>query len=80
MWNIKIVDIGGNGLVVEFNSILDTLAEVEILVINSINEKLAVTKTELVHVDELVYSVLLHGHEIGIVSIKDINPAQLNRK
>lgn len=80
MWDVKIVDIGGDGLVVDFSSNLETLAEVEILVTNSINQKLGVTKTQLMHVDELVYDVILHGHDIGVVVIKDVNPAPVERK
>jgi len=80
MWQIKIVDIGGDGLVTEFNSTLETLAEVEVLVINAINTKLCVCTISLEHVDELVYSVWLCGHEIGVVAIRDINPAPVKRK
>ena len=80
MFTIKCVDIGGDGLVVDFNSNLETLAEVEILVINSINEKLGISGTILEHVEDLVYSVWVSGHEIGVVVIKDINPAPVERK
>ena len=80
MWLVQIVDIAGNGLVVDFSSTLETLAEVEILVSNSINEKLGVSCIQLEHVDELVYTVWLNGHDIGIVSIKDVNPAPAKRK
>ena len=80
MFSVKIVDIAGDGIVVDFNSTLETLAEVEILVTNSINEKLGVSCIQLVHDDELVYSVWLNGHEIGIVAIKSVNAAPAKRK
>jgi len=80
MWNIKLVDIGGDGLVTEFDSMLNTLDEIEILVESTINQQLAVHCVRLNHVDELVYDVLLNGHEIGIVSIKDVNPVPAIRK
>jgi len=80
MWAVKLVDIGGNGLVVELTSTLETLAEVEFFVVNVLYEKLGVAPIHLVHTDELVYGVWLNGHEIGVVSIKDVNPAPLKRK
>jgi len=80
MFSIKFVDIGGDGLVVDFNSNLETLAEVELLVTNSINEKLGISCTVLEHVEDLIYSVWINGHEIGVVVIKDINPAPVERK
>ena len=80
MFSVKMVDIGGDGLVVDFSSNLETLAEVELLVINSINEKLGISCTVLEHVEDLVYSVWINGHEVGVVVIKDINPAPVERK
>ena len=80
MFNIKLVDIGGDGLVTEFNSSLQTLAEVEILVEGSINQHLGVHSCRLEHVDDLVYDVWVNGHEVGIVAIKDVNPAHTKRK
>ena len=80
MFSVKMVDIGGDGLVVDFNSNLETLAEVEILVTNSINQKLGISCTQLEHVEDLVYSVWINGHEIGVVVIKDVNPAPVERK
>lgn len=80
MFNIRFVDIGGDGLMAEFNSPLDTLVEVEILIVSTLNEKLGVCCIQLVHDGELVYTVWLNGHDIGVVSIKDVNPAPLKRK
>jgi len=80
MWSVKLVDIGGNGLVVELTSTLETLAQLETLIVGTLNERLGVVCIRLEHVDELVYSVWLNGHEIGVVAIKDVNPAPLKRK
>jgi len=80
MFNIKIVDIAGDGIVVDFNSMLETLAEVEIFVVSSINQKLGVSCIQLEHTEDLVYSVWLNGHEIGVVAIRDVNPAPIKRK
>jgi len=80
MWAVKLVDIAGDGLVTDFSSTLDTLAEVEILVTATICQKLGCLYIRLDHVDDLVYSVWLNGHEIGVVAIKDVNPASMKRK
>ena len=80
MFNIKIIDIAGDGIVVDFNSTLETLAEVELLIVGSINDKLGVCGICLEHDEELVYTVLLNGHDIGVVSIKSINPEPSKRK
>jgi len=80
MWQIKLVDIAGDGLVTDFSSTLETLAEVEILVTATICQKLGCLYIRLEHVDELVYTVWLNGHDIGVVSVKDVNPAPLKRK
>lgn len=73
MFNIHLVDIGGDGLVTEFNSSIDTLAELEIMVTAVINKHLGIHTTVLVYDDDLVYSVYVNGHEIGVVAIKDVN-------
>lgn len=80
MFSIKLVDIAGDGLVVEYSSKLETLAEVELLIVGTINEKLGLTCIQLEHTDDLVYSVWLNGHEIGIVVIKDVNPVPKGAK
>ncbi len=80
MFNIKLVDIGGDGLTTEFNSTLETLIEVEILVVSTLNRHLRVHTVRLEHTEDLVYSVWLCGHEIGVVAIKDVNPHPVKRK
>lgn len=73
MFDIKLVDINGNGLVVDCETYLETLAEVEIFVKNAINTHLGITTVELVYDDELVYSVWVNGREIGLVVVKSVN-------
>ena len=80
MFNIKLVDITGNGLVTEFNSTLETLAEVEILVEGTINQHLGVLHTRLKHTEDLVYTVMLNGVEVGVVAIRDVNAKPRARK
>ena len=80
MWHIKLVDINGDGLVVDIDSHLETLAEVELCAKQTINEHLHITNVELVHDDELVYSVWVNGHEIGLVVVKSVNEPSQKRK
>ena len=72
MFDMKLVDIGGDGLVVECQSDVDTLAETEILVKSSINQHLGVNCTELRHIEDLTYDVLVNGHEAGLVVIRSL--------
>lgn len=72
MFNVKLVDIGGDGLVTEFNSVVDTLPEVEKIAALHIRQHLGVLNTELRHEDELVYSVLVNGHDVGLVVIRSL--------
>ena len=72
MFNMKLVDIGGDGLVVDCQTAVDTLAEAEILVKASINQHLGVHCAELEYIDDLTYSVLVNGHEVGVVVIKSL--------
>lgn len=72
MFGIKLVDIGGDGLVVDCHTSVDTLAETEILVKASINQHLGIHCTELKHIEDLTYDVLVNGHEIGLVVIKSL--------
>jgi len=80
MFNIKMVDINGDGLVVDCETYLETLTEVEIMVKNTINEHLHITNVELVYVDELTYSVYVNGRECGLVVVKSVNAPSQKRK
>lgn len=80
MFNVKLVDIGGDGLVVDINSHYETLAEVEIMARNAISEHLGMADVQLVYDDELVYSVWCNGCEIGIVVVKSVNAPSQKRK
>lgn len=72
MFGIKLVDIAGDGLVVDCHTVVDTLAETEHLVKSSINQHLAIDCTELNHIDDLAYEVLVNGHNVGLVLIKSL--------
>lgn len=72
MFDVKLVDIDGDGQVVEFSSILETLAEVELLIKETINRHLHTTDVELVHDEELVYEVFSDGCSVGLVQIVSI--------
>jgi len=80
MFNIKMVDINGDGLVVDCETYLETLSEVEIMVKNAINEHLHITNVELIYDDELVYGVWVNGREIGLVVVKSVNAPSHKRK
>jgi len=80
MFNVKLVDIAGDGLVTDFDSTIETLVLLEKRVIALINVKLGVHSCRLDHVDDLVYSVIVDGIEVGVVVIKDVNPAPIKRK
>ena len=72
MFDMKLVDIAGDGLVVDCRTSADTLAETEILVKASINQHLGIHCTELEYIDDLTYSVIVNGREIGVVVIKSL--------
>lgn len=72
MFGMKLVDIGGDGLVVDCQTTVETLAETELLVKASINQHLGVHCTELEHIEDLTYSVIVNGHEVGVVVITSL--------
>lgn len=72
MFGIKLVDIGGDGLVVDCQTAVDTLAETEILVKAAINQRLGIHCTELTHIEDLGYAVLVNGHDAGFVEIRSL--------
>jgi len=80
MWQIKLVDINGDGMVVDIESHLETLAEVELCAKQTLNEHLHITNVGLVYNDELVYSVYVNGREIGLVVVKSVNAPSQKRK
>lgn len=73
MFNIRLVNIGGDRLVTEFGSNLDTLAEVEAFVTGEINKHLGIQCALLVHDEDLLYRVWVNGHDVGFVSIKSVS-------
>lgn len=73
MFRVRLVNIGGDSLVAEFSSNLDTLAEVEMFVTAELNKHLGIHNAQLIHDEDLLYRVWVNGHEVGFVSIKDVN-------
>lgn len=69
MWHIELVDIAGSGLVVGFDTSVDTLLEAEIIAANDIRKHLGVHDIELSHYEDLVYDVWNGGLTIGVVHI-----------
>jgi len=72
MFNVKLIDIGGDGLITDFNPNVETLAETELLVKGTINQHLGVHSTVLDHIEDLTYDVLVDGLEVGVVVIKSL--------
>ena len=72
MFNIKLVDIGGDGQVVDFSTTVDTLAEAEIIAKGEIGGHLGTYKADLLYDDDLVYEVMLDGVSVGVVAIESL--------
>lgn len=62
----------GDGLVVDLDTRLETLAEVELLVKSSINQHLGVLCTQLEHIEDLTYNAIVNGHDVGVVVITSL--------
>ena len=72
MFKIIWTDIGGDGLVTEVVSDLETLIEVEILAAEVCAKHLGVAFTVLDHYEDLIYAVKVNGLEVGRVAIQSI--------
>lgn len=72
MWHIDLVDIKGNGLVVGFDTNVDTLTEAELIAVGEIRKCLQDEQIELAYEDELVYEVWRLDKSIGCVHIKSL--------
>lgn len=72
MFNIKLVDIGGDGLMSAFKTSVDTLAEAEVIAKGEIGGHLGTNDIELIHDDELVYDVISGGCSVGVVAIESL--------
>lgn len=72
MWKVELVDILGNGLIVGFNTCVDTLAEAEIIAANEIKKHLQTDDIQLAHETDLIYEVWQGESSIGVVTIRSI--------
>jgi len=72
MFNVVLVDIGGDGCKTDFSTTVETLAEVEVLAKAECDSHLGVYDTELIHDEDLVYEVISGGRSAGIVVIESL--------
>lgn len=72
MFNIKLVDIGGDGCVADFNTSVDTLAEAEVIAKGEIGGHLGTNDIELMHNEDLIYEVISGGCSVGVVAIESL--------
>lgn len=72
MWQIDLVDIDGNGLIVGFKTNVDTLDEAELIAVTEIRKHLQDEQIELAYEDDLVYEVWRQDESIGCVHIKTL--------
>jgi len=72
MFKVKMIDIGGDGLLTSFDTGVDTLAEAELIAGAEIAGHLGTEDVSLVHTDELIYEVISDGHSAGTVTIRSL--------
>lgn len=70
MFNIKLADIGGDGKLVEFNTVVETLKEAELLTGAAVAKHLGVCEVQLVHENDLVYDIIVDGCSVGVAVIR----------
>ena len=72
MWDIKLIDIGGDGLIAETQVTVDTLEECEILAGEECARHLGIINVTLIHDEELVYEVKVNGLSVGWAVIRSL--------
>jgi len=72
MFKVKMVGIGGQNRLKEFDTVVDTLAEAELLAGAEVAKDLDTEDVSLVHTDELIYEVISDGRSAGTVCIRSI--------
>lgn len=72
MFNIALVDIGGDGCKTDFTTSVETLAEAEVIAAGEIGGHLGSYDVELIHDEDLVYEVISGGVVAGIVVIESL--------
>jgi len=69
MFKIEYIDVGQDGLVSEKRTMVDTLAEAEVIAAMGASEHLGTYDIELVYDEELTYRVVAGGRSAGVISI-----------
>ena len=72
MFNIKLVDINGDGCVVSIDSHVDTLEEAEFVAQGEIWSHLGTSDIKLRHEHDLIYDVVIAGTVNGAVLIRSL--------
>lgn len=70
MFNIKLVDIGGDKQLVEFDTTVDTLIEAELLAGAEVGKHIDRHDVSLTHQHDLIYDVISDGENVGMCVIK----------
>lgn len=69
MFKIELVDIGGDGLIGDFKTSVDTLAEAEVIAKGEVGGHLGTKDVQLIHNEDLLYEVISGGRSVGVVQI-----------
>jgi len=72
MFNIKLVDIGGDSQVTEFNTSVDTLPEAELLAGAECGKHIGRHDVSLTHQHDLIYDVISDEQFVGMCVIKTL--------
>lgn len=72
MFKIILIDIGGDGKKVEFDTCVDTLPQAEQLAGKECSEHLGTNEVSLIHEEDLVYEVIAVGCSVGWCVIKSL--------
>ena len=72
MFNIRLIDVGGDGLTTAFDTVVETLAEAELLAGMECVKHIEQTNASLIHQHDLIYDVISNGHNVGMCVIKSI--------
>ena len=72
MFHVKMIDMEGNGKCMDYDSPLDTLADVEQAITMLVTTVTHKSNVRLIHTENLLYEVFAGAHNIGTVYIQSI--------
>jgi len=72
MFNIKLVDIGGDKEMTEFDTVVETLVEAELLAGAECGKHLNRFDISLVHQHDLIYNVISDEQNVGMCVIRSM--------